>query len=304
METRHLLLLRELADHGSVGATADALFVSPSAISQQLRAAESELGEKLVRRHGRGIRLTEAGQLLAGLGADVATELARAERVWSQYRQVVGGTVRLAVLPSAGVVVVPSALQRLGDSGVRLEITDHDVDEAGYAELARDHDLVIGHRMGDPDPSWSGLVQTDLFREPLDIAVAENHRLAGATQVSPVDLRGERWIGVPHGYPFDDLRTAIERRAGAPFEVVQRLRDNRLVESLVVAGQGIGLLPRFSTRPTPGLVLLPLRGVRTGRVISLLSRPDRMQRGPVRTVAEIVAEVSRDRLHGAVGPRR
>lgn len=75
---------------------------------------------------------------------------------------------------------------------------------------------------------------------------------------------------------------AIEAAAGAPFAIVRRVRDNRLVEALVTAGLGIGTLPRFSTRPGGGIVLVPLAGPPTGRTVSALARRDVAERTAVR----------------------
>lgn len=137
-----------------------------------------------------------------------------------------------------------------------------------------------------PRRDWQHLRVVDLLREPLDIALPVAHPLASREAVAPADIAGERWIGVPEGYPFDDLRLAIEDAATEPFRVVQRVRDNRLVEALVEAGMGIGILPRLSTRTSAGVRLLPLRGVAAGRVISALARPEVAERAVVRHVLD------------------
>ena len=56
------------------------------------------------------------------------------------------------------------------------------------------------------------------------MAIPVGHRLAQHDEVRASDLAGEAWIGVPVGYPFDDLRIAIS--AGAALDVRLRLRDN------------------------------------------------------------------------------
>jgi len=81
MDVRHLALLRELAERGSVTAVAAATHRTVSAVSQQLHAAERDLGIRLVEPDGRGIRLTDAGRLLAEGAAEVETAIARVSRV-------------------------------------------------------------------------------------------------------------------------------------------------------------------------------------------------------------------------------
>src|SRR4051794_23907230 len=66
LDLRRLRLLRELRDRGTIAAVAEAFSYTPSAVSQQLAALEREAGAELTERVGRGVRLTEAGQALAG----------------------------------------------------------------------------------------------------------------------------------------------------------------------------------------------------------------------------------------------
>ena len=73
MDVRHLQLLRELDDRGSVTAVAAATHRTVSAVSQQLRTAQRSAGMALVEPDGRGIRLTEAGRLLAAGAVEVDT---------------------------------------------------------------------------------------------------------------------------------------------------------------------------------------------------------------------------------------
>src|SRR5689334_2891553 len=101
MEPQHLTLLRDLALHGSVAAVAAATHRTPSAVSQQLKLAQRRAGTALVEPEGRGLRLTEAGLLLAELGQEVDVALARANARWDAYRGSASGTVRIAALPSA-----------------------------------------------------------------------------------------------------------------------------------------------------------------------------------------------------------
>lgn len=286
MELRDLALLRELDERGSLTAVARALSVTPSAVSQRLRALERALGLALTEPVGRGVRLTAPGRLLAAGAVEVAAVVASVEARLAAFHGGIAGSIDIAALPSAGVVLLPALLGSL-DGDVEVRVHDYDVAEADYAALARDHDLVIGHRMARaPRRDWQHLRVTDLLREPLDIAIPAAHPLASRESVTSADIAGEGWIGVPEGYPFDDLRLAIEHAAGEPFRVVQRMRDNRLVEALVEAGLGMAILPRLSTRPSAGVRLVPLRGVATGRIISALARPEVAERAVVRHVLD------------------
>jgi len=291
MDLRHLELLRELADRGTITAVAAASYRSPSAVSQQLRSAERAFGTTLVEPDGRGLRLTAAGRLLASGATDVASALARLQRELDALTGEPAGIVSIVGLPSAMEFLVPRLFARLDGTAITLRLDDADVAEADFASLVADNDLVIGHTIGAEPAGADGLPHHVIATEPLDVALPLGHRLAGRAAVRAADLAGERWIGVPIGYPFDTVRIAIENHAGEPLEVVQRLRDNRLVEALVAAGQGCALLPRFTTRPRPDVVLVPLSDVRSVRRIVALGRPDRLERAAVRFVVDALAAI-------------
>ncbi|MDQ3527415.1 MAG: LysR family transcriptional regulator [Actinomycetota bacterium] len=290
MDVRHLTLLRELRERGSVAAVAAATFRTPSAVSQQLRTAQRDAGIALVEPDGRGVRLTEAGQLLAHGAMEVETALARVQARLEEFSGEPSGIVRVASLPSAAEYLVPPVLVALLHTRIELKCTDVDVAEPDFSRLANDYDLVIGHSLIGEIPSGAeGLNRTVLGREPLDIALSADHVLAGKESVAPEDVIGEPWISVPPGYPFEAVVADIEARTGQRARVVQHIRDNRVVEALVAAGLGIALLPRFTTRERPDLVLRPLTGVQAARWVVGLSRPDRAERAAVRrVVAELL----------------
>lgn len=284
MDLAHLELLRELRDRGTITAVAAAGFRSPSAVSQQLRSAERAFGVRLVEPDGRRLRLTTAGRLLADGAVDVAQRLARLQRELDDLHGVAAGTVTICGLPSATEVLLPALLTRLADTPISVAIADDDLAEADFASRAADHDLVIAHSLAETPAGTQGLTTRIIAREPLDVAVPSTHPLAAREFVTPDDVAHEPWIGVPAGFPFDTVRIAIENRCGCELRVVQRVKDNRLVEALVAAGFGCALLPRFTTRPRLGVTTVPLVGVRADRRIIAIARPDRLERAAAAVV--------------------
>lgn len=289
MDVRRLELLRELSERGSVTAVAHALHLTPSAVSQQLKTLEREAGVPLTERVGRGLALTTAGHALAETAKDVAIALERAEAAWSEFLEQPRGEVSLTFFPTGGEMLLPGFLTRMsGVTGLRVVCTDQDPLVPDFADLTPDHDVVVADAPG-VLPSWRErhLVTVELMREPLDIVLPEGHPLSARTELSPADVIGERWIGVPAGFPYDRILSRIEAITGREAEVVQRFVDNSIVEAVVAAGHGISILPRFTTRDREnGLVTRPLTGVRSERVIWAIMRPERAVRPSVRLVVE------------------
>lgn len=292
MEMRHLVLLREIAVRGTLSAVAAATHRTPSALSQQLRTAERELGVALVEPVGRGLRLTAEGQLLANAADEVCQVHAQVQARLDASRGEPRGTVSIGTLPSGGQALLPPLVEALRGSAIELRLHDFDLAEADYAARTLDVDIVLAHSMsGDVPHGADRLTSRTLAREPLDVALPATHPLAGLEELGPQDLVGTRWIGVPEGYPFDTVLLAIEAVTGQPLVRDQRLRDNALIRSLVGAGVGLALLPRFTTPADAQVVLRPLVGVPARRTFYALCRPDRHARFAVRTVVDELARI-------------
>lgn len=289
MDVRHLQLLRELADRGSVTAVAEATHRTVSAVSQQLRTAERSAGMRLVEPEGRGVRLTDAGRLLASGAAEVETAIATVQARWDAYRNDPGGPVSIVAFPSAAAFLFPQVIDAAEQEGIDLRVTDLDPAEAEFAALTADFDIVIGHSLTHPRPAdTSGLTVRELVAEPLDIAMTASHRLASRTVLRAEDVADATWIGVPEGYPFDTVLNDIANRLGKNLHVAQRVRDNRLIETLVSASNHLAVLPRFTTRTQASLVLREITDVPALRHMSAIMRPDRAQRRAVATVLEAI----------------
>lgn len=290
MDIRHLELLRDLRERGSLAAVAAATHRTPSALSQQLRTAERAAGTALVESRGRGLRLTEAGELLADGADEVGLAMARVEARLEQHRGEPVGTVRVGGLPSGLTALLPGTFTALSRTSVDLVVDDLDLAEPDYAAAVADNDIVVAHSLTSDVPAGSeGLHRTVLVHEPLDVALPADNPLAGRASLRPEDVVGEEWIAVPHDYPFDTVLQRIEVGCGRRLTRRLRIRDNQLVAALVASGEGIALLPRFTTRTADEFALVPLEGVLAARWIVALSRPDRAQRAAVRLVTRELA---------------
>ncbi len=292
MDFKRLRILRELADRGTVGATAEAMMVTPSAVSQQLKTLQDELGVVLVEKSGRGVRLTEAGRAMAAAAADVSTAMARAEATIDTYRQGWQTHVKAAFFPSAAEMFLPGLLHRVkAVEGLRFEAHFEDPGVAGFAGLTADYDIVLAHSVDGPDVfARQGLVVVPLLDEPLDVAMPDGHVLAGKDTLSASDVVGFPWMGVPEGFPFDTVLRQIEVQADSPAVRAQLFPDLRVLEALVSAGHGLSLLPRYTAlrNQERGFVLRPLLGVKASRSIVALARPDVAARTTIQQVLSML----------------
>ncbi|WP_406639418.1 LysR family transcriptional regulator [Amycolatopsis sp. WGS_07] len=290
MDLGRLRTLREFADRGSVTAAAQALHCTPSAISQQLRALQAEVGIALTEPAGRGLRLTDAGRALVARADDVLAALDRAEAELDTYRSAPRGRVRVAIFQSAGLMLLPGLLRRIEQhENLEIDVRDVDMVPPQLPGLVADHDVVVAHR--DEHAAEFDTERLDVFpllREPLDVALPVGHRLARRRRVGLADLADERWISVDHGFPVDDVLRSLTVRTGVRPQIVQRINDFRITERLVAAGHGIALMPRYTmdTRRGSGLVGRPLAGIRAARLVEVVCRTGAANRPAVATVIE------------------
>ncbi|MFZ2174291.1 MAG: LysR family transcriptional regulator [Rhodococcus sp. (in: high G+C Gram-positive bacteria)] len=273
MDATRLRILRELADRGTVAAAADALTMTPSAVSQQLKVLSREAGVTLLEPDGRRLRLTDAGQALVVRADDVIAALDRASAEMAAYRGSPRGRVRVALFPSGAALLLPGVLEALAGSGVDVQARDEDVPSSEVPSLLADYEVVLTHRdERAPDTSSPRVTAEPLMREPIDLILPPGHPLSGQESVRAEQLADESWISVRGGFPVDDVLLSVASATGVQPRVVLRINDFRVIEELVAGGHGVALLARHAVT-NPRVVRLPLAGVRAARIYELARRP-------------------------------
>lgn len=302
MDVGRLRTLREFADRGSVTAAAKALHCTPSAVSQQLRALQSEVGLLLTEPDGRGLRLTDAGHALVARADEVLSAVDRAEAELDTYRSTPRGRVRLAVFPSAAQLLLSGLLSRVAaTTGLEVDARDVDMTPVEVPGLMADFDIVVMHRDEYARPLESERLDVvPLLREPLDVVLPPGHRFAARDAVELAELATEPWISVDVGFPVDDLLVALASRTGVRPRVVQRINDFQITETLVADGHGIALLPRY-TLDSARVLRKPLAGVKAARHMEAVLRTGVSRRPAVAVVLEMLRDVAAEVEGNAAG---
>ncbi|RKT71578.1 DNA-binding transcriptional LysR family regulator [Saccharothrix variisporea] len=255
-------MLRALADHGTVTAAAQALHLTPSAVSQQLAALESEVGQELLRRRGRRVSLTSAGELLVRHANAVAAELERAQATLAGLASGTAGRVEVGSFASAITQVVAPALARLRVSAPGVVVRVRDVEGHASVPLLLDGeiDLAITEEYR-PRRDDGRLTRFPLYTEPFDVVLPADHRLAGRAEVDLRDLAEDDWVATLPGNPVRDVVELACGDAGFAPRIVHTSDDFSAVGALVRAGAGVALVPRHALRGVPVTGTAPLRRV-------------------------------------------
>jgi DNA-binding transcriptional LysR family regulator len=283
MELGQLRALRELRERGSIAAVAAALHVTPSSVSQQIAALQRDSSAPLTRREGRRTALTDAGQALASAVVGVEVALERARQAVRNFQSEPAGIVGVAAFNSAGSALFGPLLAKFaGPLGPQLSLSDEDIAQEDFPTLTARHDLVVAHRLAG-SASWPASVSVEpLLFEPLDVALGTGHPLAGRRALKPDDLRAESWVAVHEGFPLEGALTSL--LGASEVRIAHRINEFSMAASVVAASGCLALMPRYTVRQHPGVVLLPLEGPLLGRQIDCLARPETLERANVQLV--------------------
>lgn len=273
VDTRRLEVLLALSRLGSMRAVAEAHRLTTSTVSQQIAALAKDAGVPLIEPEGRRVRLTPAGRRLAD---HAVTILAAVD------------TARLDLDPDAE----PAGTLRIGGfaTGIRVSLLPI------LADLALSHpavEVVISEY--EPTEAFALLADDDL-----DLALTYDYNLAPASPgvaLETVPLWSSPWgLGVPTGEPDgpvdvsdyaerpwivnsrntadeDAVRTLGALNGFTP-RIAHQIDSLGLIEELIAAGYGVGLLPLYGatgagvkvvTMPDPRVFLTAYAVTRIGR---------------------------------------
>jgi DNA-binding transcriptional LysR family regulator len=270
LDVTRLRVLVAVARYGSVTAAAQALNYAQPSISHHIARLEAETGARLLQRAGRGVRLTDAGRLLAERAEEIIGRLDAAENELAAHVGLRQGRVRLASFPSALGTIVPAAAAKLEAESPGMDLTLAEAEppealrmlRAGYVDVA----LVFRHYQQDADPEPPGTDEEGargrlMLDEPVYLVTP-----AGETdQDTEPDLAAYakyRWIA-----GCERCRGYLVRQCGlAGFtpKIAFTTDDYVAVQALVAAGLGVTTLPGLCLRAArhPGICAVPLPGAR------------------------------------------
>jgi len=243
-----LKILKEVAYRGSLSAAASALSYTQSAVSQQIAALEGELGMALLERHARGVSLTAAGQTLVGHAEGILARLDAAEASMAAIAGLRGGRLRVASFPTAGASVMPIAIAGFCARYPAVELTLAEGEpEAIVARLrAGELDLALLFEFADERLEREQLTRTELFEDPMHLALPRAHPLADAERLRLEDLAQEAWVQTSRSSPCARHVVRSCHAAGYEPRVAFESDDYQTVQGLVAAGVGVALIPQLA----------------------------------------------------------
>lgn len=241
LDVTRLRVLDAVARLGSVTGAAREMGYSQPSISHHLARLEAETGAQLLQRVGRGIRLTQAGHLLADRAAEIIGRIDAADAELSAHLGLTAGRVRLAGFASAIASLVPPAAAMLTRDHPGLEIGITDTHPPDALELLRTGkvELAIIFRYDDADDEPPGVRLHHLLDDPMYLLANRRVRGLASQRNAPWVAGCERCRG---------HLVALCASAGFEPQMVYESDDMVLIQSLVAAGLCVATLPGLALR--------------------------------------------------------
>ncbi|MFC7310546.1 LysR family transcriptional regulator [Streptomyces monticola] len=285
LNLERLRTLDALARHGSVSKAAAGLHVTTSAVSQQMTKLEREVGQQLLAKNGRGVRLTDAGHLLAEHAGRILSQVELAQSDLEAQRGRAVGELRIAGFPTAARGLFPAALAALRADHPGLRVRSQEMEpEVGAAAVVRgDLDLaVVLDWYNKPLPVPEGLAKASLLDDPADVVVPADHPLAARAEIDLEELAEDDWICWPTGAYCSDWLLYTLRAKDIEPRVCHYAEEHHTQLAFVAAGLGVCITPRLGRGSLPeGVRVLPVRqGVR--RHVYAVWRADADRRPSIR----------------------
>ena len=255
MDVDALRWFQLVADGITVTEVADIAYLTQPGVSRALARLDAEIGTPLLAKHGRTLRMTQAG---VAFKPHVDSVLHRLDDGLAAVEQLVDpetGPVAVATQRTLGTWLLPFLVSsfRQGHPDVRFDlrqVRDELVTPALWEERL---DLEITTvRPADRRMRWHTLLV-----EPLWLAVPVDHRLAQRTEVSLADAAGEQFIALRGPSMLREQSETLCEQAGFRMDAVFDAEDVPTMRGFVAAGLGIGIVPALHQgAPEAGAVAL------------------------------------------------
>ncbi|WP_405180674.1 LysR substrate-binding domain-containing protein [Nocardia sp. NBC_01377] len=247
-DIRRLILLRDLAERNTMTAVSELHGITTSAVSQQLRILEDEVGTVLTRREGRVLRLTPAGRILVDHTSRIVAALEEAESAVAATAEAVTGVLTLATFRTAQTRLALPAAARLKREypALRIRLVDQMPVDSVPAVRQQEVDLAITYSYSFRARDLPfGLSSEFLFSDPLVLLAPPGLRERAAQQ-GLVAARDADWIAARDGAPSIVSVVYACGEAGFAPRIEHRSGSFDGMAEMVAHGLGVAIVPEMS----------------------------------------------------------
>jgi DNA-binding transcriptional LysR family regulator len=278
MELRHLRTIAAVARHRSLTKAGEELFLSQSAVSQQIRRLEEELGVEVFRRTSRSVELTDEGRVILGYAQRVLAEVDDMHSELEEISGLLSGQLRIGGVYPTGPYDLFGLLAdfRNAHPGVAIHMVETTQEDVLNALRADELDCAFAAL--DPDALGEDFAATLLWEEEFVVALPVGHALCARQRITFAELAAEDLIAYRDN---SALRRRLER-AMAELDLEPRnafvCTEMAAVRGLASKGLGVAVIPRSAAeQPGPPIELRSIGPDRLTWPIALVWRVARRQ---------------------------
>ena len=301
MEIHQLQYFVAVAEEASFTRAAARVHVAQPGVSAQVRRLEAELGQQLLDRSGRSVRLTEVGAAVLPFARAALDALDGARLAVDQLAGLVRGQVTVGMVSGCALPALAELLADFHGSypGVAIALTEDGSDR--LVELLRDGKLDLA-LIGAAGPATEGVETAVILDDTLVAAVGPADPLAAKRSITVADLRDQPLVSLPRG---TGVRTALDAAcaaAGFMPRIVLEASALPMVAQLAGLGLGVAIMPA-SAAPAGALRALEISGPQVRSRLELAWNPSPAH-SPVAAVLITRARASAPGPAVSAGPRR
>ena len=258
-----------------LGAAAEKLFVTQSAVSMLIRQLEIGLGARLFDRTTRSLQPTAAGTEMLATAERILRDVDALSRGFKELSTLERGRVSFAITPTLASFLLPNAIGAFVAAHPQVRVV---VDDCAPEQFIT---RVIGERVdfgiGTPERPGAEVDTQTLLRDHLALVCRQDHPLAGARTVRWADLAGHPVITTRSGYGIRPLIDGTAAGAGVVLNVVNEVSFMSTALWMTAAGMGASIMPSAFARASgdASLVIRPISAPRVSRDISVVTKRGR-----------------------------
>jgi DNA-binding transcriptional LysR family regulator len=293
MDLRDLRYFETIAELQHLGRATTKLHRSQPALTSSIRRLEADCGATLFEKSGRGIRLTEAGQVLLKWAQRMRFDVEEAKRELASLGSGLSGHVRLGIVPTAAQFLLPPVARQLLQEapGVTLHTVVGLIDKLRPQFQAGDLDMMIGTESA----TEVGYISEVLAEDMIVVAASEQHEVF-TRKVELKDLAGYRWALQPAGSPTRDWLDHTFDRNGLPRPRVQVETTSLLaLPSLIVQTGLLSFISRHHLQGNVrivGLREVPVQGAMMRRRLVVTYRANSFLSPVARRLIDLLVQAS------------
>ena len=230
--------------------------VAQPSLSQQIQKLETEIGAPLFVRLGRGVRLTEFGEIFLPKARMVLLELEESRRAIDNLQDDIRGKLTVGVIPTVMPYFVAPHVATFTAlfPGIELRLIEDITARLMERLQAGELELVIGSMsVHNPDLLWC-----ELFRDSMCVVVPPEHPLASVSVADLAALRSERLLVLKEGHCFRDQVLILCSRRGTSMRPIFETDQFSSIFPLVASGFGVSIIPEMASSLATGCCVIPL----------------------------------------------